>query len=54
MTDVYRITAEITAPIYETEVPDRVVRAVEAIFPTADVETTDVEVRATSHSLEHL
>lgn len=54
MTDVYRATAEITAPVYETEVAERVVAAVAELFPTAEIELTEHEVRATTHSLEHL
>lgn len=54
MSDVYRVAAEITAPVYDTEVRKRVVAAIGEIFPNAEFETTDGEVRATSHSLEHL
>jgi predicted RNA binding protein with dsRBD fold (UPF0201 family) len=50
---VYRVDVEIDAPIQPTEVPDRVVRAVESIFPEADVERTADAVSAHSHSLTH-
>lgn len=54
MSEVYRVEAEVTAPVLETEVTERVVDAVTAIFPSADLEVTDTEVRGTTHSLEHL
>ncbi|WP_247730898.1 RNA-binding domain-containing protein [Halovivax limisalsi] len=50
---VYRVDVEVTAPIYDTEVTDRVVDAVENVFPEASVETSHGELRATAHSLEH-
>lgn len=45
--------AQITTPIYPTEVEDRVERAVTTLFPEADVEHADGELRAESASLEH-
>jgi predicted RNA binding protein with dsRBD fold (UPF0201 family) len=50
---VYSVDVEIRAPIQPTEVPDRVVRAVESIFPEAAVERTPEAVRGESHSLAH-
>jgi predicted RNA binding protein with dsRBD fold (UPF0201 family) len=50
---VYRVDVEIRTPIQPTEVPDRVVRAVESIFPEAEVVQTAEEVRGESHSLTH-
>ncbi|WP_255169211.1 RNA-binding domain-containing protein [Natrononativus amylolyticus] len=53
MTDVYRITAEITAPVYDTEVTARVADAVANVFPNADLAEGHGEIRGTVHSLEH-
>jgi predicted RNA binding protein with dsRBD fold (UPF0201 family) len=50
---VYSVDVAVETPIQPTEVPDRVVRAVEAIFPEADVEQTPESVTAESHSLAH-
>jgi predicted RNA binding protein with dsRBD fold (UPF0201 family) len=50
---IYSIDVRVTAPVKDTEVPDRVARAVEALFPTADVETRHGEVRADAHDLDH-
>ncbi|WP_435098943.1 RNA-binding domain-containing protein [Halarchaeum sp. P4] len=49
---VYSVDVEIRAPVRATEVPDRVARAVEALFPTADVEVGPDEVVASTHELE--
>lgn len=46
--------AEITAPVYETEVADRVADAIRGIFPDADPELRHGEVHATVHDLTHL
>jgi predicted RNA binding protein with dsRBD fold (UPF0201 family) len=53
VTDVYRVDVEVTAPVHDTEVTDRVVDAVTALFPGADVETRHGEVVATTHALDH-
>ena len=50
---VYRIDVEITAPVYETEVTDRVADAIETIFPGADPELRHGELHATVHDLDH-
>ncbi|MEF8773328.1 MAG: RNA-binding domain-containing protein [Halobacteriales archaeon] len=52
MSEVYSIDVEITVPVYDTEVEDRVVDAVTNLFPNADVERLDGELLATTHSLE--
>ncbi|MFB6106513.1 MAG: RNA-binding domain-containing protein [Halobacteriaceae archaeon] len=49
---VYRIDVRVTAPVNDTEVADRVVRAVEAIFPEAETELTDGRVVATGHAMD--
>ncbi|AFZ72759.1 RNA-binding domain-containing protein [Natronobacterium gregoryi] len=53
MTEVYRVDVEITAPVYDTEVTDRVIDAVANMFPNADLEEEFGEVRGETHSLEH-
>jgi len=50
----YAIDAEITAPVYDTEVQDRVIEAIAAIFPEAELEFRNGELTATVHSLEQL
>ena len=54
MSDVYSIDVEITAPVYDTEVTDRVEDAITNIFPGAEIESRPGELAATTHSLEHL
>ena len=48
----YAIEAEITAPVSDTEVEDRVAHAIEGVFPDADPEFRHGELTATVHSLE--
>ncbi|HET7323707.1 MAG TPA: RNA-binding domain-containing protein [Halococcus sp.] len=50
---IYRVDIEITAPVYDTEVTDRVVAAIKNLFPAVDIERAPGEVRAESHSLDH-
>lgn len=50
---IHRIDAEITAPVYDTEVTDRVIDAVTNLFPGADVEESHGEIRASTHNVEH-
>ena len=52
MTDVYSVDIEITAPVYPTEVPERVEDAITALFPEAEVERRDGEVVGTGHAME--
>jgi hypothetical protein len=49
----YQVDVEITAPVYETEVPDRVATAIRNLFPSADPEQRHGELTATVHDLEH-
>jgi len=51
---IYSIDVRATAPVAGTEVTDRVVDAVENLFPEAEIETRPGEVVATGHSLEAL
>ena len=50
---IYSIDVQITAPVEDTEIPDRVATAVENIFPGADPEERHGEVVAEVHSLDH-
>lgn len=54
MTEPYRIDVEVTAPVYPTELHDRVERAITALFPEADVEARDGELVGHAHALDHL
>lgn len=51
---IHRIEVTIDAPIEPTEVPGRVVDAVQNIFPTAELEVFDDRVEGTTHSLSKL
>jgi len=48
----YSIDVEITAPVYETEVSDRVGEAITALFPGAEPTLQHGELTATVHDLE--
>jgi predicted RNA binding protein with dsRBD fold (UPF0201 family) len=50
---IYSIDVEITAPVNETEVTDRVADAISNLFPEAEIESRPGEFRATGHSMEH-
>jgi predicted RNA binding protein with dsRBD fold (UPF0201 family) len=49
---IYSIDVEITTPVIDTEVTDRVKDAVHNIFPDADLELRHGELRGTGHDLE--
>jgi predicted RNA binding protein with dsRBD fold (UPF0201 family) len=53
MTAVYSVDVEVTAPVYDTEVTDRVADAITNLFPNADVEEEVGELRGTAHDMEH-
>jgi predicted RNA binding protein with dsRBD fold (UPF0201 family) len=53
MSTVYSVDVQITAPVYDTEVTDRVADAIEAIFPNADPEFRHGELAAEVHDMEH-
>jgi predicted RNA binding protein with dsRBD fold (UPF0201 family) len=53
MSTVYSVDVEATAPVYDTEVTDRVADAIRRIFPNAEIEEGHGELRATTHDLEH-
>jgi predicted RNA binding protein with dsRBD fold (UPF0201 family) len=48
----YSIDVEITAPVYETEVSDRVGEAITMLFPGAEPTLQHSELTATVHDLE--
>ena len=50
---IYSVDVQITAPVNDTEVTDRVADAITNLFPDADVERGHGELRAETHSLEH-
>ncbi len=52
MSEVYSVDVEITAPVYDTEVTDRVADAITNLFPGAEVERTPGELRARTHTLD--
>ena len=53
MSEVYSVDVEITAPVYDTEVTDRVADAITNVFPNADVEQRPGELHAETHDLAH-
>jgi predicted RNA binding protein with dsRBD fold (UPF0201 family) len=48
---IYSVDIEITAPVYDTEVTDRVADAITNIFPGADPTYEHGELRATVHDI---
>ena len=50
---IYTVDVEITAPVYDTEVTDRVADAVTNIFPGTTPERREGELTATVHDLDH-
>lgn len=50
---IYSVDVQVTAPVYDTEVTDRVADAIVALFPGADPEFAHGELTATVHDLEH-
>lgn len=50
---IHSVEAEITAPVYDTEVTDRVADAISNLFPNAEPTHQHGEVTATVHDLEH-
>jgi len=53
MSTVYSVDVEATAPVYDTEVTDRVADAIRRIFPNAEIQEGHGELRATAHDMEH-
>ncbi|MFC7156526.1 RNA-binding domain-containing protein [Halomarina halobia] len=52
MSTVYSVDVTIRAPVYATEVTDRVADAIRNVFPGVEVEERPGELVATTHSLE--
>lgn len=52
MSVVYSVDVEVTAPVYDTEVTDRVCDAVHNLFPEADLERRHGELRGEAHGME--
>ena len=50
---IYSIDVQITAPVEDTEIGDRVADAVANVFPGAEVEQRHGEVVGETHSLDH-
>ena len=50
---IYSIDVQITAPVEDTEIADRVATAIENIFPGAEPEEQHGELVAAVHSLDH-
>lgn len=48
----YSIDVRVSAPVKATEVPERVARAIDALFPNADVEIEPDRVTATGHTVD--
>lgn len=51
---IYSVDVQITAPVNDTEVTDRVADAVLNVFPNAEIEHRHGEIVAETHSLETL
>jgi len=51
---IYSVDVEVTAPVSDTEVTDRVADAVVNLFPGAEPDRRHGELTATVHDLEHL
>jgi hypothetical protein len=49
---VYSVDVRIAAPVQDTELEDRVVRAIHEIFPDAEIQRGAEQVTATTHSVE--
>ncbi|WP_256295906.1 RNA-binding domain-containing protein [Haloarchaeobius salinus] len=50
---IYSVDVQITAPVTDTEVTDRVADAIRNIFPEATVEEQPGELLATTHQVDH-
>ena len=52
MSTVYSVDVQVTAPVHDTEVTDRVADAITNLFPDAEVEQRPGELVAETHSME--
>jgi len=53
MTAIYQIDVQITAPVADTEVTDRVADAITNLFPNTDPEFRHGELLAETHDMDH-
>lgn len=53
MSTIYSVDVQITAPVKDTEVPERVVEAVRNLFPEAELEHRHGEVLGEAHGMDH-
>ncbi|MFB6082743.1 MAG: RNA-binding domain-containing protein [Halorientalis sp.] len=51
---IYSVDVQITAPVNDTEVTDRVADAIHNLFPNAEIEENPGELLAETHELETL
>ena len=49
---IYSVDVQVTAPVNDTEVTDRVADAIDNLFPEAAIESNPGELLATCHSME--
>ncbi len=49
---IYSVDVQVTAPVNDTEVTDRVADAIHNLFPEAEIESHPGELVATGHSME--
>ncbi|WP_276280024.1 RNA-binding domain-containing protein [Halorussus caseinilyticus] len=50
---IYSIDVQVTAPVADTEIADRVATAITNVFPGAETDERHGEVVAEAHSLDH-
>jgi len=50
---IYSVDVQVTAPVHDTEVADRVADAVHNLFPEADLEEGHSELVGKAHGMEH-
>ncbi|MCU4717442.1 RNA-binding domain-containing protein [Halapricum hydrolyticum] len=53
MSEVYSVDVQITAPVYDTEVADRVADAITNVFPGAELDHQHGEIVGETHDLSH-
>jgi predicted RNA binding protein with dsRBD fold (UPF0201 family) len=53
MIEAYRIEVEVTAPLYPTELPERVERAITQLFPEAEVTERTGELVGRARAMDH-
>lgn len=52
--DAHEIEVEVTAPVYPTELPERVADAITTLFPQAEIEELPGELVARTHTVARL